>query len=259
MKNEILSVVFRVENPAKLAQWYEKIIGTTVRSLQERVWECHFKKGAKIKLIKANGSLPYKSDKSSVYWKIGLTMPNVDLAREKISNNSVTVSNPSQFLDIGYMCHLNDAEGFAIELLQWTFEKNLAPFPPIQDQVLGQNPLMGQITLRSSKIDESLGFYRDILGMKLLSKQKVELYGFTLYFLAFTDEEPPIADLESVENRQWLWQRQFTTIELQYKPGAKIVPLQDLNPGLDCIEIRSSKLKEEILIDPDGVKIKVIN
>lgn len=53
--------------------------------------------------------------------------------------------------------------------------------------------------------------------MKLLSIQKVEKYQFTLYFLAFTDEEPPNSDLESEENREWLWQRKFSILELQKK------------------------------------------
>ena len=58
--------------------------------------------------------------------------------------------------------------------------------------------------------------------MKLLSIQKVEAYGFTLYFLAFTDETPPNEDLNSIEIREWLWQRPYTTIELQHIPGAKL-------------------------------------
>ena len=58
--------------------------------------------------------------------------------------------------------------------------------------------------------------------MKLLSIQQVEAYGFTLYFLAFTDETPPNEDLNSIEIREWLWQRPYTTIELQHIPGAKL-------------------------------------
>ena len=58
--------------------------------------------------------------------------------------------------------------------------------------------------------------------MKLLSIQQVEAYGFTLYFLAFTDETPPNEDLNSIEIREWLWQRPYTTLELQYVPGKKL-------------------------------------
>ena len=88
--------------------------------------------------------------------------------------------------------------------------------------VLGQTCLIGQITLRCSNIEKSLEFYQEILGMKLLSIQQVEAYGFTLYFLAFTDETPPNEDLNSIEIREWLWQRPYTTLELQHVPGTKL-------------------------------------
>ncbi len=52
--------------------------------------------------------------------------------------------------------------------------------------------------------------------MSLLSVQPVSEYGFTLYFLAHTDEQPPNPDLEAVENRPWLWQRPYTMLELQH-------------------------------------------
>ncbi len=51
--------------------------------------------------------------------------------------------------------------------------------------------------------------------MTLLSKQPVEPYGFTLYFLASCDESPPLSDLEAVENREWLWQRPYRTHDAQ--------------------------------------------
>ena len=58
--------------------------------------------------------------------------------------------------------------------------------------------------------------------MKLLSIQPVKRYNFTLYFLAFTEEDPPILeDLEAVENREWLWQRPYSTLELQHRWGTE--------------------------------------
>ena len=56
---------------------------------------------------------------------------------------------------------------------------------------LGFPATLGQISLRIADADASLSFYRDILGMKLLSRQDVAQYGFVLYFLAWTDEETP--------------------------------------------------------------------
>ncbi len=42
-----------------------------------------------------------------------------------------------------------------------------------------------------------------------------------MYFLAYTDEEPPHPDIESVDNREWLWQRPYTMLELQHIWGTE--------------------------------------
>merc|ERR1719350_1811406 len=93
-------------------------------------------------------SLEYKSERNHVYWKIGLSLQDVNLAREKIMNLGTSqVSPPAQFFNIGYLCHLSDPEGFSIELLQHTFEKNFvkSPLDTTGSMVLGQNCLIGQI------------------------------------------------------------------------------------------------------------------
>ena len=58
-------------------------------------------------------------------------------------------------------------------------------------------------------------FYRDTLGMKLLCREDVSVFGFHLYFLAFTTDEPPNPDINAEENREWTYQRPCTVIELQ--------------------------------------------
>jgi len=65
--------------------------------------------------------------------------------------------------------------------------------------------------------ERSLHFYRDVLGMKFLSRQKVDPYGFALYFLAFTDDVVAEDKLDDVGIREWLWQRPYTTLELQHR------------------------------------------
>lgn len=155
------------------------------------------------------------------YWKIGVTLSDVDLARRRLHSNGVSVSRPHQFLDIGYLCHLADPDGYCIELLQHDFAQNHRPSPPQHEYKLGSAPTLGQITLRIKDPAASLRFYGELLGMRLLSRQVVAPHRFTLYFLACTDEKPPHADLDAVENREWLWQRPYTMLELQHVWGTE--------------------------------------
>ncbi len=155
------------------------------------------------------------------YWKIGITLADVDLARESLVSQGIEVSVPRQFHDIGYLCHLSDPDGFQIELLQHRFAESHEPLPRQAGYALGGPATFGQVTLRVRDPDASLRFYRDLLGLRLLSRQTVAPHRFTLYFLAATDECPPHDDLDAVRNREWLWQRPYTTLELQHRRGTE--------------------------------------
>ena len=126
--SKLVGVVLRVENPKHLAEWYKNTLGTSIENeTSGSSWICEFginSSSARIKLLQGFGT-PYHTDKNSVYWKIGLALPDVRSARELIlEKGHPAVSEPVQFLNIGYLCHLNDPEGFSIELLQHTFEEN---------------------------------------------------------------------------------------------------------------------------------------
>lgn len=102
--------------------------------------------------------------------------------------------------------------------------------------VTGGGPCFAHVTLRTSDIAADLTHYRDRLGMTLLSRQAVPAYGFTLYFPAHTLERPPDPDLDSVNNRPWLWQRPYPMLELQaFNPTtSQINTVQDAT-GLDSL------------------------
>ena len=105
--------------------------------------------------------------------------------------------------------------------------------------------------------------------MKMLSIQDVSTYGFCLYFLAFTSETPPVpSDLASVRNREWLWQRSFTSLEIQHRPGGQPCSPMDLQgEGVGHIvmevgpevfnnlpgEMRGEGRHQ----DPDGVRLEI--
>ena len=77
----------------------------------------------------------------------------MDLAREKIVQQGTEVSQPSQFLDVGYLCHLKDPKGFTIEPLQQTFQRNFVKPEEDPRLALGQTAVVGQITTRTTNIE----------------------------------------------------------------------------------------------------------
>eukprot|EP00747_Dinoflagellata_sp_TGD_P016870 gnl/TRDRNA2_/TRDRNA2_125428_c0_seq2.p1 gnl/TRDRNA2_/TRDRNA2_125428_c0~~gnl/TRDRNA2_/TRDRNA2_125428_c0_seq2.p1 ORF type:complete len:296 (+),score=33.93 gnl/TRDRNA2_/TRDRNA2_125428_c0_seq2:137-1024(+) len=169
------------------------------------------------------------SDAVCGYWKIGLGLPDVNAAVGRLQERGVDVKPGSQFLDVGFLTHLKDPIGYTIELLQDTFEANFRAPAPSTRPLACELPKVGQVTLRVFDIDRSLAFYRDVLGMSLLCSYPVGDYGFSLYFLAFTQETPPdCRDPSAIENREWTYSRPYTTLELQVKQahhgGAYTVP-----------------------------------
>ncbi|MGI9373023.1 MAG: VOC family protein [Hyphomicrobiales bacterium] len=207
-------VILNVRSPKALADFYCRYMGMRARARGDTFIIGYDGIDADIELRPAEAGA-YVHNNNDRYWKIGITLPNVDIAYEQLSAAGVEVSTPRQFQDIGYMCHLADLEGFVIELLQHDFEGNRPDNAGDAKLPLGGGGRIGQITLRTSNIEEELQNYRDSMGMRLLSIQPVRTYGFTLYFLAFTAETPPDPNLEAVVNREWLWKRPYTTLELQ--------------------------------------------
>lgn len=201
----------------------------------------------------------YTSDRGDVYWKIGFAVDDVDATVVEINKLGLIsgVGDGHQFIDVGYLTHLQDPSGFTVELLQTTFEtseveklrrlriaRDMGPITPH-----GQAPVIGQITLRVSNISASLDFYRNMLQMKLLCIEPVARYGFTLYFLAYTTEDAPnMASLEAVENREWLYQRPFTTLELQH-PHDAAGPM-----GGTCLELDTAGFHSFTIQASDDLK-----
>lgn len=208
------------------------------------------------------------------YWKIGLSLDDVN----DFAATQALKAQGKQFLDVGFLTHVSDPAGYSVELLQTTFEHN----EDRRKALLAVRPVtrplcVGQITLRVTNVDSSLAFYRDRLGMRLLARIPVHQYGFTLYFLAFTSQEPPNRrDLEAVENREWCWTRPYTTLELQHFHSGceKALFAPTAIPGFDSITVAVSpdslqalgpKMTDQglstefYLVDPDGTRVNIIS
>lgn len=214
----------RVADPARLATFYRDVMGMRARP-EGSGWRVGFD-GPDADLLLLPGGGGYAHDRFQRYWKIGITLPNVDMAADQLRKAGIAVSDPRQFGDIGYMCHLSDPEGFTIELLQHDFEGNRPEGAGDPGAPLGGGGAIGQITLRTGDIAAEEATCKAI-GMKCLSIQDVSDYGFDLHFYAFTSEHPPNPDLWSVANREWLWKRPYTTLEFQHIADAVFAPVPD--------------------------------
>ena len=218
-------LILRCQSPERLAAFYKEHLGMTARP-EGASWVVGYAgPDADIELRPATGSAAYTPSKQDRYWKIGIMVPKLDLAHSILVSQGLSVSAPHLFEDIGYMCHLEDPEGFQIELLQQTF-----PDAPttlgylLSDTVFSS---IGQITLRTQDLEADLAEFRDSKGMTLVSVQPVPKFGFTLYFLAVGDTPPKEHALTSLENRKWLWQRPYTCLELQAVDKGIVPPSQD--------------------------------
>ena len=249
-----LRLILSVRSPDELARFYVTALGMTMRTEGDAVVLGYGGDDALLEFRQAASAKAYRHRRSDRYWKIGITLPDVDMAAAQLRAAGIAVSEPGQFGDIGYMCHLNDPEGFALELLQHRFQANQVEGLGDPDQALGGGARIGQITLRTAKLEAALAFYQERLGMRLLSIQPVSAFGFRLHFLAFTDEVPPEADLEAVGNREWLWQRPYTTLELQSfdDPAVTFDLPHDGDPGFLGLAISDANTNDGLYRDEAG-------
>ena len=235
----------RVQEPKKLCVFYVEKLGMTARPDPDGMRVGYH--GPDADLLLQPGGLPYQHSGEDRYWKIGLCLPNLDIAVAQLRAAGIEVTTPRQFLDIGYMCHLTDPAGFVIELLQEDFEGDRPKNAGDTALPLGGGAHLGQITLRTGDMATELEFYEE-LGMQQLSKQPVPTHGFQLYFLADTDETRPDPDLTAIRNRPWLWKRPYSVLEFQHKPGLK----PHHTPALEGLEI-SGLVRDQI--DPAGMSV----
>ena len=257
MTAHLSRTILRVRNLDRSVGFYREQLGMVMSGDGSSVG---FGGATGLELRRGGGEGVFGAAADDGYWKIGITLADVDVARSRLTAAGVEVSEARQFLDIGYLCHLQDPDGYVIELLQHRFAENHRPIEPDPDFPLGQAATLGQVTLRARDIDASLGFYRDRLGMTLLSRQEVPDHRFTLYFLAATAETPPDPDIDAVGNREWLWQRPYTTLELQHRwdaPEAYRTGV-DAGGGFWGVTFVADVASAEELRDPDGYRVLLL-
>ena len=215
------TLVLRVTDPEAQRRFYRDVLGMSDRG-DGRLG--YAEREAALRFVAAEA--PYAPRPSDLYWKIALSVPNIERACAQLRERGVLASEPRQFRDVGYLANVTDPEGFTIELIDHWFqgerpeeahdETHDKTHDETQDDTrLGGGAHLSLITLRTADIaavePEILGW-----GMTPLSVQPVEPHGFTLYFYAFTEEVPPDPDLEAIGNRTWVYRRPYSVLEIQH-------------------------------------------
>ena len=195
---------FQVECCQPLEAFYCGLLGMSLSHHDDTV-SFHFPGGRSALSFRPGARAPYQYSRTDFYWKIGITVPALDRAVEHLRAHGCPVGEPEQFGDIGYLAHLKDPAGFNIELLQQGFIGEERPI--IGHHPLAPNATLAHLTLRVHDIDTARSHFVDKLGMRLISIQPVTEHGFCLYFFTWHPDATPVADLEAVANREWLWRR----------------------------------------------------
>ncbi|MCV6587261.1 MAG: VOC family protein [Marinibacterium sp.] len=204
---------FDVADPAALAPFYGNVLGFDVAQAGRDLVASVPAQGTRLRFCAADVT-PASPEATDLYWKIGLTLRDLDHAVAAARGAGAVISTPRQFRDIGYLCHLRDPAGLGIELLQQGFAGRAAPAGP-GHPVMGQG-ILAHLTLRARNLQAAQDLLGRRMGMRLISVQPVRDLGFTLYFYTWSDAALPDPDLTAVGNREWLWRLPDTLIELQH-------------------------------------------
>ncbi|MES0882761.1 VOC family protein [Roseibium sp. SCP14] len=218
----LTALSLKVRDPDKLADFYCNILGMHRTETDGATAVGYGAPGADLILEPSDKAGIYNHRQNDRYWKIALTVPDLDLAYTQLTDLGLTITAPHQFRDIAYMSHMSDPEGHVIELIQHSFEGKPHTAMGDANYPLGGGARIGLITLRTDDIETDMARCRDELGMRFLSRQAVSDLGFDLYFFGVTEETPPNPDVNAVENREWLWQRPYTVLEFQHRLSGTI-------------------------------------
>lgn len=206
---ELHTLTLRSLNPIAQRRFYRRVLGMATQDSGGLGYS-----GREMNLRFVQSETHYGPQPSDLYWKIAVSVPNIELAYQQLVAREARVSEPHQFRDVGYLAHVTDPEGFTVELIEHWFQGD-RPSQSVDKTLLGGGPHISLLTLRTADI-ASVEPNLLAAGMTPLGVQPVAPYGFTLYFYGFTEETPPQADLAAVENGTWLYRRPYTVLEIQH-------------------------------------------
>lgn len=205
----LATIRLRCADPAAQSAFYREVLGMRARA-DGTVGYGEGQAGLLFEPARA----PYAPAPRDLYWKIALSVPDLDLACRQLRARGVEVGTPHQVGDIAYLAHFRDPEGFTVELIDHWFQGD-RPADARDTERLGGGPCLNLLTLRAAEIAPVEAAVA-AMGMNRLSIVPAPTLGFDLHFYAFTDEVPPNPDPRAIENRTWVYRRPYTVLEIQH-------------------------------------------
>jgi catechol 2,3-dioxygenase-like lactoylglutathione lyase family enzyme len=242
----LVQVLLWVADPQALATFYVDVLGLSLVS-HDPVTLWYGGQDARLVLLPADAGSVYAAGDSDRYWKIAISLPDLDVACAQLRARGVACSGPTQFREIAYLSHLRDPDGHVVELLQHTFDggpKSLGdPSSP-----LGGGARLNLVTLRTHDLDAEQRRCR-ALGLRLLSRQAVSDRGFDLYFYAGLGDTPPDPDVDAVVNRPWVWKRPYTVLEFQHRLTTVVgAPVREGQVGSVRLEFQDAEGRLQLYV-----------
>lgn len=236
----ILGFQLHTHTPKQALAFYTHILGMQLRdthsSPNHTIYTLGFGNSTRyIQLTHPLNTPPstYQHHPQDNYWKFSLFVEDIQRSYQKIVAHQHPISEPFQLGDIGYLAHTADSEQHHIELIQKTFKNHpLLQAAPETSDPLGELPVLGLLTIRTTDPIQAIRFYETVLDMQLLVRMQVNRgNGFSLYFLGSKQHTPPNPDIDAIENRHWLYQQNDLFIEIQHYWGNQGDANYQLNPS----------------------------
>ena len=216
-----------IKDPKRSLKFYKETLGMTLTDRYKNHHTEHYflsfgnSLEAALELVvwpEQSFSVAPQPSKSEGYWKFTVAVTNLDETRDRLIAKGVQVGDCFEVPGLAYLCHLNDPDGYDIELIQRTLLENTPEFAQKEDHPLGSVPSLNLSTLRVKDIHKSLPFY-ETLGMDLVYTYRSETWAMTLYFLIFK-QDPKYSELKKGHGiEEQLWQHNTTILELQQHDG----------------------------------------
>jgi len=145
----IKKVSYRVPDPGAQIRFYVEVLGMTLDSVDQSVG--YGEPQARLSFLPVLSQ--YEHWQNDLYWKIAIAVPDVELACRQLRHAGVSVGEPRQFQDVGYLAHFNDPAGLNIELIDHAFagKRRVTQIDPTR---FGGGAHLNLLTLRVKNITE---------------------------------------------------------------------------------------------------------